>query len=231
MFLKLFAMEKYPTFKLVVEEHFKTNPECIVKTDYKENTIRIWEKLNEIQLAFKYLRKLSLYLRIATILGFALPSIIVLTLYFYTAYRELISEKSKVISVFWKRFIFGAEGIILFGFFLINFLAYFFLRRWRNQKDSRELFGIKDLIRGSIFAECDEMIEAYEKFKTTPGVEIVQIKSLDKMKDLANVTVLFVFQKSFIGEMQMRFKRKDDWYEANHFLYEMLRSKIKIEIL
>ena len=51
------------------------------------------------------------------------------------------------------------------------------------------------------------------------------------MKDLSNVTVLFVFEEQFIGEMQFRFKTRDLWYEANHFLYEIHRSKMKIEVL
>ena len=90
---------------------------------------------------------------------------------------------------------------------------------------------MKDLIRGSIFAECDEMKEAYQYFKRTPGVKIVHMKTLEKMKDLSNVTVLFVFENKFVGEMQMRFKTKDPWYEANHFLYEIHRSQMKIELL
>ena len=42
---------------------------------------------------------------------------------------------------------------------------------------------------------------AYEHFKNTPGVEIVQIKSLYKMKELSNVAILFIFENTFIGEM------------------------------
>ena len=41
----------------------------------------------------------------------------------------------------------------------------------------------------------------------------------------------FVFEEKFIGEMQFRFNDYPANYHANHFLYEVHRSKEKIEIL
>ena len=58
---------------------------------------------------------------------------------------------------------------------------------------SRGFEEVKDLIRGSISADISEIVEAYEVFKTTPGIEIIEIKSLDKMYELRNITVLFTF--------------------------------------
>ena len=75
------------------------------------------------------------------------------------------------------------------------------------------------------------MQSAYEHFCKTPGVKIVEIKSLSKMKELSNCTVLFIFENMFIGEMQMKFKANRPWYDANHFLYEITRSQMKIELL
>ena len=60
--------------------------------------------------------------------------------------------------------------------------------------------NLKDLIRGTIYSDLNTVIEAYQFFKETPGVEIIAIKQ--KIKELNNITVNFVFQKRFIGEMQ-----------------------------
>jgi len=44
------------------------------------------------------------------------------------------------------------------------------------------------------------MTEAYKFFKNTPGVEIFAIKN--KIKKLGNITVNFIYEERFIGEMQ-----------------------------
>ena len=58
---------------------------------------------------------------------------------------------------------------------------------------------MKDLVRGTIYSDLDNMIEAYKLFKKTPGVEIIGIK--DKMLKLSNVTVNFIYKNRYIGEM------------------------------
>jgi len=88
---------------------------------------------------------------------------------------------------------------------------------------------VKDLVRGTIVADLNEFQEAYEHFKAMKDVEIVAIK--EKLDKLQNVTINFVFQKSFIAEMQFRYKDHPKNYEGNHFIYEIERSKAVIEIL
>ena len=62
-------------------------------------------------------------------------------------------------------------------------------------------------------------------------MEVIEIKSLKKVEKLQNITVLFVYQQRFIGEMQFRFGDKPANYEANHFVYEIARSEMTLEIL
>ena len=88
---------------------------------------------------------------------------------------------------------------------------------------------VKDLVRGTIVADLGEFKEAYEHFKRMEGVEIVAIK--EKLDKLQNVTINFVYQKSFIAEMQFRYKDHPSNYHGNHFLYEIERSSAHIEIL
>ena len=60
---------------------------------------------------------------------------------------------------------------------------------------------MKDLVRGSIVAPPKEVWQAYQHFAHTEGVKILEIKSLSKIKVLQNITVLFEFEETFIGEM------------------------------
>jgi len=59
---------------------------------------------------------------------------------------------------------------------------------------------MKDLVRGTIYSNEDTLIDAYEFFKNTPGVEIIAIK--EKIDSLSNITVNFIFENKYIGEMQ-----------------------------
>ena len=89
---------------------------------------------------------------------------------------------------------------------------------------------VKDIVRGTItVTSVDELSLAYQHFNQTPGVVIVSLE--EKLKKLQNITVNFVFEDKFIGEMQFRFNDYPANYNANHFLYEIHRSKEKIEIL
>ena len=58
---------------------------------------------------------------------------------------------------------------------------------------------MKDLVRGTIYSNLENMTEAYKLFKNTPGVEIIEIKN--KIKKLGNITVNFIYEEKFIGEM------------------------------
>ena len=52
-----------------------------------------------------------------------------------------------------------------------------------------------------------------------------------KLEDLFNVTVNFIFEDKFIGEMQFSYGDHSKSYDGNHFLYEIERSQAKIEII
>ena len=92
---------------------------------------------------------------------------------------------------------------------------------------------MKDLIRGTIYSKPDKVIEAYKYFKKTPGIKIINIK--EKIDDLNNITVNFIFEGKMIGEMQFQYQDQTDEqkerYHANHFIYELIRAKVKIEML
>ena len=63
---------------------------------------------------------------------------------------------------------------------------------------------MKDLIRGTIYSKPDKVIEAYKYFKKTPGIKIINIK--EKIDDLNNITVNFIFEGKMIGEMQFQYQ-------------------------
>ena len=44
-------------------------------------------------------------------------------------------------------------------------------------------------------------MEAYKHFRSTPGIEIIAVKDVEKLKVLQNITVNFIFENRFIGEM------------------------------
>jgi hypothetical protein len=82
---------------------------------------------------------------------------------------------------------------------------------------------VKDLIRGTITTDIKELYEAYNHFRETPGVQIIEVK--EKLETLQNITVNFIFEQMIIGEMQFRFMDLPHNYQSNHFLYEIHRSK------
>jgi len=63
---------------------------------------------------------------------------------------------------------------------------------------------MKDLVRGTIYCKLDTVIQAYTFFKQTPGVEIIAIK--EKIALLNNITVNFIYENRFIGEMQFQYE-------------------------
>ena len=92
---------------------------------------------------------------------------------------------------------------------------------------------MKDLVRGTIYSNLNEVIAAYKFLKETPGVKVIAIK--EKISSLNNITVNFIYQNRFVGEMQFHYLEQTDQqkekYYANHILYELERSQEKIEML
>jgi len=91
---------------------------------------------------------------------------------------------------------------------------------------------MKDLVRGTINTggKVQDLYTAYEWFKETPGVKIMEIKDIQKLEKLQNISINYIFEDRFIGEMQFRFNKPEN-YESSHFIYEMFRSNMKLEIL
>ena len=105
---------------------------------------------------------------------------------------------------------------------------------WKLTKNKNLILGfekVKDLVRGTVVTgNINDLYAAYECFKKIEGVEIVDIKNIDKLDQLQNITVNYVFEERFIGEMQFRYDKPMN-YDANHFIYELYRSTMKIEML
>ena len=74
---------------------------------------------------------------------------------------------------------------------------------------------------------------AFKLFKNLPGIEIIGIKQ--KIQELNNITVNFVYDQRYIGEMQFQYEKQTEAqkqkYYANHFIYELERAQETIEIL
>jgi len=60
---------------------------------------------------------------------------------------------------------------------------------------------VKDLVRGTIVADIKDLWDCYQHFKKLKGVRVFEVKSLGKMNLLQNVTVNFIFEERFVGEM------------------------------
>jgi len=87
---------------------------------------------------------------------------------------------------------------VLAGFFVAQVLPICFFKFIKPNK----VIGfqkVKDLIRGTITTNINEMHEAYLYFKETPGVKVFAIK--EKLDKLQNITVNFIFMDKIIGEM------------------------------
>ena len=85
---------------------------------------------------------------------------------------------------------------------------------------------MKDLVRGTIYSKVENVMAAYHLFKNVPGIQIVDIK--EKIQKLNNITVNFVYDERYIGEMQFHYEdqtaaQKTKYY-ANHVVYELERA-------
>ena len=100
------------------------------------------------------------------------------------------------------------ELVMCAVFILIHFLARVNMYYWNKQGLSKGFEEVKDLIRGTIVAELPMLFVSYQHFKSMPGVKILEIKSLKKIEQLQNITVIFEYKQTFIGEMQFRFGNK-----------------------
>ena len=92
---------------------------------------------------------------------------------------------------------------------------------------------MKDLVRGTIYCRLENVMPAYHLFKNVPGIQIIDIKQ--KIASLNNITVNFIYEQRYIGEMQFQYldqtEAQKEKYYANHFIYELERANEKIEML
>ena len=100
-----------------------------MKTDFKDNTIRIWEKLNEIQDEFKYIDLLYNYFKTSIIVGYVLPLIVIVYMLVFSAFKNVQGHQG-IMENFWVQFLTGTEGAILYVFLAFNSLARLFMYVW-----------------------------------------------------------------------------------------------------
>ena len=87
---------------------------------------------------------------------------------------------------------------------------------------------IKDLVRGTITVDPKDLFDAYNHFKNMQGVRVFTIRQ--DIDSLQRVMVNFVFNETFIGEMEFRFQEYPNVYHSQAFLYEIDRSLCQIEL-
>ena len=114
--------------------------------------------------------------------------------------------------------------------YVISYIIY--LKYFASKNLVHGFEKVKDLIRGTINTggDIDQLYNAYLWFKSLDDIEIIDIKDIQKLDTLQNITVNYIYQDRFIGEMQFRYNKPDN-FNSIHFIYEIFRSKMKIEIL
>jgi len=95
----------------------------------------------------------------------------------------------------------------------------------RYQKKEKMLMfdNVLDLVQGQIETDVNGLKEAYEHFKSSDKIQIVKVK--EQLWDFQKVTVNYIFDKAFIGEMDFRYQRWTPEYHAKMFLNEINSAK------
>ena len=86
---------------------------------------------------------------------------------------------------------------------IIAGLIWYLLRKLAAPGDW-DLAGVNDLVQGSIEASVVELEDAYRHFAGMPQIEIVGVT--EQLRDFQKVTVHYVYDQAFIGEMDFRFR-------------------------
>jgi len=84
-------------------------------------------------------------------------------------------------------------------------------------------------MKGSIEAEIQEITDAYRHFKATPGITITGIK--DELREFSKVTANYVYDETFVGEMEFRCREFSPTYYAIEFLSNIEEARRPIEVL
>ena len=102
---------------------------------------------------------------------------------------------------FWNDYFFGQGVYVNVIVILASYMLYLVPSYLKTRTLGQYFDEVQDLIKSTIVVDLKDMWEAYAHFKTLKGIRIIQIKDLETVIDLQNVTVLFVFDERFIGEI------------------------------
>jgi len=111
----------------------------------------------------------------------------------------------------WQDYFGKAEVIVPISGFLIGYLLFYCMY---IKYSSRNLVigfeKVKDIVRGTVNTggSIKDLYSAYEHFKKTPGVEIIDIKDIEKLDKLQHISVNYIYEDRFIGEMFFRYEEK-----------------------
>lgn len=115
------------------------------------------------------------------------------------------------------------------GAALVLSLIYVLVYGWL-QKEARENFdNLKDLMKGVIECDVNDIQEAYRHFKSTPDIEVTHIK--EELRDFQKVTVNYIYDGKITGEMEIRCRAFSPTYYAIEFLSQVEEARRPIEVL
>lgn len=176
--LAMFATEQYPDFKEAIELQFEDPQaqEWILNNDghehqlavinYKQNCVRIWQKLED----YKDMPKI---LRVKYFLIDWINNTYVCMFMFSMFHVILYMSDSHLRDNFYTQFR-GIFSILLVHFGAIVVLL--FLRWMIPVRTVDKLDQVRDLVRGQITVKPEFLFKAYEHFKKTPGVKVFAIR-------------------------------------------------------
>lgn len=84
-------------------------------------------------------------------------------------------------------------------------------------------------MRGSIETDITELMDAYKHFKATPGISMTHIN--DELREFQKVTVNYLYNDTFYGEMEFRCREFSPTYYAIEFMSNVEEARRPIEVL
>ena len=96
------------------------------------------------------------------------------------------------------------------------------LHRRALKNKTQQFDKVRDLVQGSVEASVDSLQAAYEHFSGMKTIKIIGVKQ--DLWTFQKVTVHYVFDEAFVGEMDFRFKRWTPIYHAKMFMHEVERA-------
>ena len=162
-----------------------------MNNDYKANVIRIWQKIKEYKestpieyFKVKFLKKSFLIARLI-IVGAILIHMVVTIICF--KYKPLTDSNEDFGNYVWKDYFGKYEVLGPIIAFLIGYLIFYYIYlMFESEKMVLGFEKVKDIVRGTVNTggSINDLYSAYEHFKSTPGVEIIDIKDVEKLNKL-----------------------------------------------